>query len=259
MKLTNKSPISTAHELHSYIGWTTPADFTVEEIANALGIIVKDVPIKGSEGRVIARGDSGVISINSGIKLTGKRNFIIGHEIAHFLLHQHLMVFFSDTDKTLSEWHQKGPHEREANNFATELLMPAELFTKKVTGQRLSIGLIQDVSKFFNVSLLATFLRYVTYGKFPVMVIYMENKTVKWKHASTDFPFQWLPLGSAVPVYTVAGDHFYNNTHEDKPVKVDAIEWFPEDLQIRYKRDWKLWEQCYSVSQTGLVSCLWTY
>ncbi len=259
MKLTNKSPISAAQELHSYLGWTSPSDYTVEEIANALGIVVKDVPTKGSEGRVIARGNTGIISINSNISLGGKRNFIIGHEIAHFLLHQHLMVFFSDSDKTLSEWHHKGSHEREANIFATELLMPAQLFTKKVTGQKLSIALIHDISKFFNVSLLATFLRYISYGKFPVMVIYMENKIVKWKQASTDFPFQWLPIGSKVPVYTVAGDHFYNNTHEDKPAKVDAIEWFPEDSQIRYKKDWKLWEQCYSVSPNSLVSCLWTY
>ncbi len=259
MKLTSKSPIFAARELHLYLGWISPSDYSVEEIANALGVIVKDVPIKGSEGRVIASGNTGIISINSNISHGGKRNFIIAHEIAHFLLHQHLMAFFSDSDKTLSEWHQKGPHEREANIFATELLMPSELFTQKVTGKKLSISLIQDVSKFFNVSLLATFLRYIACGKFPVMVIYMENKAVKWKQASTDFPFQWLPIGSKVPVYTVAGDHFYNNSHEDKPVKVDAIEWFPEDTQIRYKRDWKLWEQCYPVSQSGLVSCLWTY
>jgi len=259
MNLTSKTPTSAAQELHTMLGWTCPSDYTLDEIANALGIIVKSVPIKGCEGRILARGNTGVISVNEKISHVGKRNFVIAHEIAHFLLHKHLMNFFSDTDKTLSDWHQKGPHEREANAFASEFLMPVTLFKSKVVGKKLSIGLIEETSKFFNVSLLATFLRYTSYGSYPAMVIFMENGIVRWKQASTDFPFQWLPIGSNVPAWTVAGDHFFNNTHEDKPVKVNAIEWFPDDKQIKYKTDWKLWEQCYPISQTGLVSCLWTY
>jgi hypothetical protein len=117
---------------------------------------------------------------------------------------------------------------------------------------------MEEVSSYFNVSRLAAFLKYTSLGSYPVMIIFMENGIVKWKKCSGDFPFQFLPLNSAVPAYTVAGDYFYHGNLESDPEKVDAIEWFPEDYQIKYKKDWKLWEQCYRVSEQGLVSCLWT-
>src|SRR5574337_91715 len=128
MKILNNNPISAAVDLHNQIGWTNPEDFTLIEIANALGIAVKDEQIKGSEGRILIKGDSGIISINSNITNSGKRNFILAHEIGHFILHKNLHPLFSDNHKTLSDWYKNGPHEVEANTFASELLMPSELF-----------------------------------------------------------------------------------------------------------------------------------
>jgi len=45
---------------------------------------------------------------------------------------------------------------------------------------------------------------------------------------------------------------------ESEPEEIEAIEWFPDDYQLKYNKDWTLWEQCYRVSNDGLVSCLWT-
>jgi len=117
----------------------------------------------------------------------------LGHEVGHFLLHKDTTTLFSDTHLTLSEWFKKGIHEQQANDFATELLMPATLYKKKIDGQKLSINLIEDVSSYFQTSLLATFLRYITLGSYPAMVIYMEKGLIKWKVQSHDFPFTYLP------------------------------------------------------------------
>ena len=117
---------------------------------------------------------------------------------------------------------------------------------------------MREVSTYFNVSMLASFLKYVPLGSYPVMIIFMEKGLVKWKKFSEDFPFKFLPLKSEVPAYTVAGDYFYHNNMETEPEEIDAIEWFPEDYKIKYDKDRKLWEQCYKVSENGIVSCLWT-
>lgn len=255
--IQNRNPATTAIELRRCICWINPSDFTLDIVADFLGISIKEVPIKGSEGRIIINGEYGIISINSDIDYQPSKNFIIAHEIGHFLSHKGLMIC-SDTKKTLSEWHKKGPQEEEANLFASELLMPSSQYRLKVNGKKMSLALINDVSSYFNVSKLSAFLKYVSLGDYPAMVIFMENGLVKWKDYSSDFPFKYLPYDSAIPAYTVAGDYFYHNSFESEPEKVDAIEWFPEDFQIKFKKDWKLWELCYKVSESGLVSCLWT-
>ena len=257
MKILSNNPFEAAIDLRQSIGWFNPLDFSLKEVAGSLGISIKEVPSMGSEGRILMNGNVGIISLNSTINNQKRNNFTIAHEIGHFILHKDL-AFFSDTQKTLSEWHIKGPQETQANEFASELLMPSDSFSSQVNKKKLNIALMQVVSSYFNVSILAAFIKYIPLGSYPVMIIFIENGQVKWKKYSKDFPFQFLPLHSAVPVYTVAGDYFHHGNLELEPEKIDAIEWFPEDYQIQYKKDWKLWEQCYQVSENGIVSCLWT-
>ena len=252
-------PVLAAHEVHRILGWTNPEDFTLDEMANALGIIIRDVSIEGSEGRILIDGDSAIMSIASSINYAPKRNFVIAHEIGHFILHKDLSTsLFSDTDQTLSEWYQVGPQEQQANQFAAELLMPGILFKEKLAKRKLNLNLIQEVSNYFKTSLTATFLRYVTHGDFPLMVIFVENGIIKWKSVSKDFQFQYLPIESNVPTLTVAGDFFNKNQREDYPEEVDAIEWFPEDFWLHKNLDYQLWEQCYPISSKGFITCLWT-
>lgn len=254
-----KAPKDTAVGLQNSLGWLSPDDFTLDEIANSLNITIKEKKLNGSEGRILIKGDSGIITIDSSIVSEGKRNFVLAHEIGHFLMHKDALALFSDTDKTLNEWFSKGNHENEANYFASELLMPQRLFTQKIENKKLSLSLIEDLSSYFHTSVLATFLRYLDYGSYPLMIIFIDNGLVEWKKESRDFPFTWLPKGTKVPVYTVAGDLFYHKVCDEDPQMVDAIEWFAGDFEIRKKKSWKLWEQCYRVSQTGIISCLWTY
>lgn len=250
--------IQHAQNLLSEIGWESPSDFTLLEIANYLNINIKEVPIAGSQGRILINGSSAIITINSALTHERKKNFVIAHEIGHFLMHKNLISIFSDTEKTLSEWHTKGPHENEANSFATELLMPFDAFKSFINKKKLSLNLIENVSEYFNTSLLATFLRYVDIGEFPAMIVYMENNKIIWKKHSYDFPLTFLTIGSEVPEYTVAGDFFTLGNREEKPEKIEAIEWFPNDYKIKYYKNLILWEQCYRVSQKGLISCIWT-
>lgn len=254
-----KIPKDTAIGLQNSLGWLSPDDFTLIEVANSLNITIKDKKLTGSEGRILIKGGSGIITIDSSISSEGKRNFVLAHEIGHFLLHKDALTLFSDTDKTLNEWFKKGSHEDEANYFATELLMPQRLFTQKIENKKLSLSLIKELSSYFHTSILATFLRFIDCGNYPLMVIFIENGIIKWKKASSDFPFTWIPIGSKLPVYTVAGDLFYNKVSDEDPQTVEALEWFSEDSEIKKKKHWKLLEQCYRISPTEIVSCLWTY
>ena len=253
------NPSLAAKELLYELGWSKPGDLSLEEMVYAKGASVRDAPMKGCEGRILVKGQSSIIRVNSEITHPGKRNFVIAHELGHFLMHKNIARLFSDTNKTLSDWYKNGPHEQEANVFAVELLMPAQLFKDKVKGKKLAISLIEDVSQYFGVSLTSAFLRYARLGDFPLMVVFIEKGIIEWKQASEDFPFQYLPLKIKVPPLTVAGDFFNGNGLEERPAKVDVIEWFPEDFEAQKKSTWQVWEQCFQVSKHGLISCLWTF
>ncbi|WP_181309026.1 ImmA/IrrE family metallo-endopeptidase [Rufibacter sp. XAAS-G3-1] len=252
------NPLKAANDVRQSLGCSDPGDISLEEMVFALGGILKESPMQGAEGCILMSGNNAVITVNSNIASPGKRNFVIAHEIGHFVLHNGLTPLYSDTDKTLAEWHRNGPQEQQANQFASELLMPSDLFKSKVAGKKLSLSLIEQTAAYFGVSLTAAFLKYKDLGSYPVMVIYIEGGVIQWKQASSDFPFQWLLLKEKVPVYTVAGDYFNDKGLEAKPEKVDAIEWFPSDFQLKYDPNCQLWEQCFPVSVDGLISCLWT-
>ena len=252
------NPALSARELLDSLGWTRPEDMSMEEIAWACGAIVKRKKMDGSEGRVLMNADAAVITVNAKIDYQPKINYIIAHEIGHACLHRNKFPLFADTDRTLAEWYANGDHESEANAFASELLMPAELFTRKVKRKKLELSLIENVASYFGASKTAAFLRYRELGDYPIMIVFIEHGLIKWKTCSHDFPFKWLPLHSKVPAWTVAGDYFNRGVKDQKPEKVDAIEWFPEDFNIRGNETQKLWEQCFPVSQDGILSCIWT-
>lgn len=246
-----------AIDLLNEIGWSDPSDMTIEDIAWAKGLIVRYSDMDGSQGRILMGKDEAIITINKAISYQPKINYIIAHEIGHSLLHRNLSLF-NDSENTLSEWYAYGTHEKEANTFAAELLMPSELFIQKVKKRKLDLSLINDVSGYFNASKTATILRYRDLGDFPVMIIFIEDGILKWKSYSKDFPYKWLTLGSKLPPYTVAGDFYYRQVEEDKPEKVDAIEWFPEDYACQKDDGAKLWEQCFPSSPKNILVCLWT-
>lgn len=248
-----------AIEVLESVGWTAPGDVSVEEMVWSAGAFIKKEPIGGSEGRIQSHKDTSIITVDSGITQEVRKRFVLAHELGHFHLHRHLSPLFSDTDATLSEWRAKGIQEKEANDFAAELLMPSAMFQEKVKGRKLNLSLIKEVADHFNTSLTSTFLKYRSLGDYPVMIVFSEDNIIKWKLPSSDFPFQWIDKDSEVPAYTVAGDFFSGNGLEDEPVRVGAIEWFPDDWEAQNKKYWKLWEQCFQVASNGVISCLWTY
>jgi Zn-dependent peptidase ImmA (M78 family) len=250
-------PARVAIALLNRMGWTEPSDMSMEDIAWSNGLIVKFARMDGSQGRILMSQKEGIITINESINYQPKINFIIAHEIGHAELHRRVSLF-NDNEHTLNEWYATGSQEKEANLFATELLMPTDLFSRKVKRRKLELPLIEDVAEYFGASKTAAFLRYRDLGEYPVMIIFIEDGVIKWKSFSDDFPYKWLEYGSKVPAFTVAGDFLYRQVEEKRPVKVDAMEWFPDDYVCQKAEKPKLWEQCFPASSNSILTCLWT-
>lgn len=254
--ILNNSQVE-ANKLLNSLGWAKPGDLTLKEIAYASNAFVKESDLGGSQGRILMKGENAIITIDSKVKLESKRNFILAHEIGHLTLHKNITPLFSDTNKTLNEWFAKGKHEIEANQFASELLMPSKLFKSKVIGKKMNLDLIRETADFFGTSQTATLLKYKDLGDFSVSIIYMEKGIVKWKTESSDFPLKFLPNGSKAPKGSVAADFFNGQGLEEEPVLIDAIDWFPEDFEIEDYLTTELFEHNFRIGPDGLLCCLW--
>ncbi|WP_166967348.1 ImmA/IrrE family metallo-endopeptidase [Yeosuana marina] len=252
----NKPQIE-ANKLLNNLGWSKPGDLTLNEIAFASNAFVEESIIEGSEGRIVMRGNEAIITVSSKIEFEPKKKFVLSHEIGHLILHKDISELFSDTDKTLYDWFANGKHEIEANQFASELLMPSELFKSRVIGEKMSLDLIRETADFFGTSQTATLLKYKDLGDFSVSIIYMENGIVKWKTESTDFPLKFLKIGSKAPDGSVAGDFFNGQGLEEAPVLVEALEWFPDDFGIEEHLETELYEHNFRIGTNGLLCCLW--
>ena len=102
--------------------------------------------------------------------------------------------------------------EREADNFAANLLMPSSFFREDMRNGVFSGDLIYQLADKYKVSFSACALRCIQLNLLPLMLVYAEEGNIKWQMRSEDFPFYRLRYGtSKVPENTVMGDFFYKN------------------------------------------------
>jgi len=99
-------------------------------------------PAEQLAGFLFAAGRVGWAFVSAADQLP-RRRFTAAHELGHFVLHRGTMGRFrADTDRTLQEadGDVADQMEREANRFAAELLMPAELCRVRAEQMRKQSG-----------------------------------------------------------------------------------------------------------------------
>ena len=128
----------------------------LEDIAAKLGLKIVEVSSKSFEGALLrsARTLSGRILLHRDIREIGRRRFTIAHEIGHFLLHSDRRIPCST--RVIEGWKEDQPKpEREADSFASELLLPTTDVIERVNNRWPSIKVIVDLADLFGSSLMA--------------------------------------------------------------------------------------------------------
>jgi Zn-dependent peptidase ImmA (M78 family) len=142
-----------------------------------------------------------VVATQSGMPEQRTR-FSVFHEIAHCVLPDHRAKLFVDTDQTLSWW-TKARLEREANQFAADLLFQGKLFTERALSRDVSLKSVVDLAPEFKASYEATFRRYTETHVSPCALIvydkvarqqesYMEEDDYRLQYTITSPPFRKL-------------------------------------------------------------------
>lgn len=225
----------------------------LKDLIQARGAYYEELDLEGKDGRIVSYLGKSVITVNSSISDAGKKRFTAAHEFGHFELHKDLAVT-ADTQYEMCNWYQSGSHEKEANDFASELLMPIKMFQKECTGKKFGPQLIEHLANTFIVSRTAAILKFVQAGNHPILLVCTKDNKVRWwkmskemETAEHDFIPSWLRYkikitsGLPPPVDSVAGQLMKSGRSQHTTERVQEIEkstWFlthPKEKSLVYE------------------------
>lgn len=227
----------------------------VRAVASALGVGIEEADVESFDGALVrVKGSTeGLIAIRQTIRESGKKNFTIAHELGHLLLpgHDESTVCLQTDVET---WDTGLPQqEKEANEFAGELLMPTQALAKFLPGRQPSFDLIEQLAREFSTSLTATAYRFVEVTGHSCAVVWSERGVVKWFKRSEEFVY-WVRLRERLDQRTLASDCFQRVEVPQPAERVVASAW----LEGRLPDDATVLEQTRCMPHySGALTLLW--
>ncbi len=152
------------------------------------------------------------IIIKDDVPYSTRKNFSLAHEIGHFHLPGH-----QDQYKcSFSDLHTYSPNklaEKQANEFASELLLPSSFFEKDLAKYSLSLSSFNDIALKYNASLTATAAKFVKRTRDIAAIIWVQDGQIKWAFRSPSF--RWILRTGPVHANTYAIDFFIQKIELD--------------------------------------------
>jgi hypothetical protein len=114
-----------------------------------------------------------------------RQRFTVAHELGHFILHRTTQSAFNcDKESIYAGTEGLKQIEREADDFASNLLMPGDLLRNQIAGKHIDFHLLGVLAKEFGVSLEAMCIRFVKYTEQRAVLIYWDNGFLKYQWRS---------------------------------------------------------------------------
>ncbi|MGO4214373.1 ImmA/IrrE family metallo-endopeptidase, partial [Terriglobus sp. YAF25] len=188
-----------------------------------LHLSIKEVGSDGFDGALVRRssGVGGRILVNRNIRESGRKRFTTAHEIGHYLLHK-------DSDsmscgaKEIANWTniEVNP-EHEADEFASELLLPSTEIQALIGTQWPSLKLVSDLAEEFETTLTATIRKYCDVATQSCAGVWVQDSRIGWFSPSPSFP-HWIKVREEVDAGLLDC-----NAPLQEMVEVRASEWIP--------------------------------
>ena len=111
--------------------YQTSLPIAVGKLAKEFGISIKRATLHGNIAGEIKE-ENGVVTIRvNSHDVKARQRYTIAHEIAHFLLHRHLLQD-GIQDTTLYRSHLSNKIEQEADSLAADILMPLDIVQSQI-------------------------------------------------------------------------------------------------------------------------------
>lgn len=188
MKVRERSAVAIegARRLLASLGVLRPEELDVELVAAALDAFVIWRELSGNEEGHILRGDrASIVHVRAALRGTTKGRFVVAHEIGHHVLHSEVDHFAQCTAEGVASG-SRFRIEREASDFASELLVPT--FMAEDMCVRASLADVLALAKRFDVSFTVAALRFLDMTAAPCA--FVETRAGRVKRASGTLAFR---------------------------------------------------------------------
>lgn len=256
-----------AKQLLENCGFDEITDLEMDLFVSGLDAMLIEEELVNCDGKIIFGNNKAVIKVNSKIQFPERKRFVISHEIGHLMMHRNMQL----PDDTFANFNiiagmekalKNGKQELEANEFASELLMPEKLFLKEARGKKFTPLLVKQLSERFKTSLTATIFRYFQFDQLhPLCLIFIENGKVKYWKKSDDLKVWLGDYNRLAPPYnSVAAEYIEKNYDfvyklEEKAQTISKSTWF----KVRYNEEnTDFYEYCIPTKKyKTILSIIW--
>jgi Zn-dependent peptidase ImmA (M78 family) len=266
MKRTSNAHVK-AQELLANCGLDEITDLKMDLFVAGLDAILIEEELKNCDGKIIFGNSKAVIKVNSQIQFEVRKRFVTAHEIGHLIMHKNMQLpddIFSNFNiiAGMEKALKNGTQELEANEFASELLMPEKLFLKEAKGKKFSPLLIKKLAERFKSSLTATVFRYLQLDLHPLCLMFIDNGIVKYWKKSDDLKVSVgnytrlaPPSDSVAAEYIKSGYEFLYKL-EEKAQTINKSTWFV--LTEYDNEDTDFYEYCIPTKRyKSILSIIW--
>jgi Zn-dependent peptidase ImmA (M78 family) len=238
-----------AEAIHDELGIDAPEHIDITFLCAYFGLFARYRHLGEQEGHLARHGSrQGVVHVAEKARGSYQWRFTLAHELAHWVLHHQL----DDFVRCLGIGRGKSsssPYEREADTFASMFLLPRVLFAPLCTHARPTLGDVSALSDIFQVSLMATALRYLRFAVSPCAIVFTREGRVEWSKRSKSFVSP-LAKNHVLGGAAFARLLFAGETAPDALLHVDPVAW-------RLPRDLDLHEHTRPIGRTAALSLLW--
>lgn len=162
------------------------------------------------DGCIFKREGSASICVNKSIPYETRKNFTIAHELGHFVIPHHNRDF-KCLRRDIDTLDSVKIEEAEANEFATELLMPEEIIRPLVEESEIGFEIVEKIATLCATSFTSSAHRYIKFTAYPAALVVSQNKKIKYSIFSKELlPHRenFLFKGSPLSKNSVAVDYF---------------------------------------------------
>lgn len=207
-------------------------EVTKQRFQDPVGLVIPH-GVAGIDGMLSKRAKKGdwCISYDEDVVVPGRINFTLAHELGHYFCHRQRQAEFRCGQRAMLDYHGEASRkmEKEANVFASYLLMPATDFRQQIDGQTITLELLGQVADRYQTSFTATALKWLEITGEAAMLVVARDEFVCWSYPSKLAASRraWLAPSTPVPESAIERLNSAANHSGNTWCRVPAGVWHP--------------------------------